>query len=158
MSQKLPKTVNYSSCRLTVFGHFDLFWGFKGFKNHIEPIFFMRGPTQKNFSLKFQIREKMMAALPRTKLVQRICWCGHVQYACKVLKIGFVFFSNNFRVIYPFLGTVYSTTTWLKEQSPILRFSTFPWKLSEWKTIWMQFHSFLTIQLLMLPLWTLFIQ
>ena len=39
---------------------FDLFWGFKGFKNHIEPIFFMRGSTKKIFSLKFQIREKIM--------------------------------------------------------------------------------------------------
>ena len=37
---------------------FDLFWGFKGLKNHIEPIFFMSGSTKKIFSLKFQIWEK----------------------------------------------------------------------------------------------------
>ena len=85
---------------------FDTFLGFKGFKNPIEPIFFKREFTKTNFSSKFQFLENMIAAPPRTELVQRICWCGHVQYVSKVLKIGFVFFGNNFRVIYPFLGTV----------------------------------------------------
>ena len=47
-----------------------------------------------------------MAALFRTKLAQRICGCGFVQYVSKVLKIGFVFFGNNFRVMDLFLGTV----------------------------------------------------
>ena len=85
---------------------FDSHLGFKGFKNPIEPIFFTGEITKTNFSSKFQFLEKMMAAPPRTKLVQRICWCEHVQYVSKVLKIGFVFFGNNFRVIYLFLGTV----------------------------------------------------
>ena len=48
----------------------------------------------------------MMAAPPRAKLVQRICGCGHVQYVSKVLKIGFDFFGNNFRLMDLFLGTV----------------------------------------------------
>ena len=87
---------------------FDSFLGSKGFKNNVEPIFFIRGFTKTNFSSKLQFLEKMMAEPPRTKLVQRITWCGHVQYASKVLKIGFVFFGNNFRVIYLFLGTVYN--------------------------------------------------
>ena len=58
----------------------DRFWQFsthflgsKGFKNNIEPIFFIWGFTKTNFSSKLQFLEKMMAAPPRTKLVQRIC-------------------------------------------------------------------------------------
>ena len=92
---------------------FDSFLGSKGFKNNVEPIFFIQGFTKTNFSSKFQFLEKMMAAPPRTKLVQRICWCGHVQYVSKVLKIGFVFFGNNFRVIYLFLGTVDRNSIWI---------------------------------------------
>ena len=85
---------------------FDSFLGFKGFKNPIEPIFFTGEFTKTNFSSKFQFLEKMMAVPPRTKLVQRICWCGHVHYVSKVLKIGFVFFGNNFRVMDLLFGTV----------------------------------------------------
>ena len=85
---------------------FDSFLGFKGIKNPIEPIFFTGEITKRNFSSKFQFSEKMMAMPPRAKLVQRISGCGHVQYVSKVLKIGFVFFGNNFRVMDLFLGTV----------------------------------------------------
>ena len=108
-----PQNKSISSfCNWQFLAIFDSFLGSKGFKNNIEPIFFIRGFTKTNFSSKFQFLEKMMAAPPRTKLVQRICWCGHVQYVSKVLKIGFVFFGNNFRVIYLFLGTVSSIHTW----------------------------------------------
>ena len=106
---KIPKLrKNYIAADWQFLAVFDSFLGSKGFKNNIEPIFFMQWFTKTNFSSKFQFWEKMMAAPPRAKLVQRICWCGHVQYVYKLLKIGFVFFGNNFRVMDLFLGTVYN--------------------------------------------------
>ena len=115
--QILCTSLALGGAAIIFFSKFEFFLGFPqitrvirslSIKNNIEPIFFIWGFTKTNFSSKFQFLEKMMAAPPRTKLVQRICWCGHVQYVSKVLKIGFVFFGNNFRVIYLFLGTVYN--------------------------------------------------
>ena len=47
-----------------------------------------------------------MAVPPRSKLVQRILGCEHVQYSSKMQKIGFVFLGNRFRVKDLLLGTV----------------------------------------------------
>ena len=85
----------------------ESFLGFLGSKNHVDPIFCMRGFTKKNFSSKFQFWEKMMPAPPRSKLVQRIWGCRHIQYSSKMLKIGFVFLGNWFRVTDLLLGTVF---------------------------------------------------
>ena len=100
---------------------FYSFLGFLEFKNLVEPIFDMRGFTRKNFSPKFWFWEKMMAAPPRSKLVQKIWGCRHVQYLSKMLKIGFVFLGNRFRVKDLLLGTVcdaYNSITefWLFSQ------------------------------------------
>ena len=48
----------------------------------------------------------MMQAPPRSKLLQRIWGCENVQYSSKMLKIGFVFLGNRFRVKDLLLGTV----------------------------------------------------
>ena len=85
---------------------FYSFLGFLEFKNLVEPIFDMRGFTRKNFSSKFWFWEKIMAAPPRSKLVQKIWGCRHVQYLSKILKKGFVFLDNRFRVKDLLLGTV----------------------------------------------------
>ena len=85
---------------------FYSFLGFLEFKNLVEPIFDMREFTRKNFSSKFWFWEKMMAVPPRSKLVQKIWGCRHVQYLSKMLKIGFVFLGNRFRVKDLLLGTV----------------------------------------------------
>ena len=67
----------------------------------------------------------MMAAPPRSKLVQRIWGCKHVQYSFKVLKIGFVFLGNRFRVKDLLLGTVWeATVTGDLETAPRFSFKT----------------------------------
>ena len=48
----------------------------------------------------------MMPAPPRSKLVRRIWGCEYVQYSSKMLRIGFVFLGNRFRVTNLLLGTV----------------------------------------------------
>ena len=111
---------------------FYSFLGFLEFKNLVEPIFDMRGFTRKNFSSKFWFWEKMMAAPPRSKLVQKIWGCRHVQYLSKMLKIGFVFLGNRFRVKDLLLGTV----IWLREFQNIRNTFNVPWHIisdpSDW--------------------------
>ena len=68
----------------------------------------MRGFTEKKFQFKIPIIRKMMAAPPRSKLVQRIWGCENVQYSSKMLKIGFVFLGIRFRVKDLLLGTVFN--------------------------------------------------
>ena len=123
MSKKEAKTSVGSYCSRCVTVSTDWqflavsesFLGFLGSKNHVDAIFSMRGFTKKNFSSKFQFWEKMMPAPPRSKLVQRIWGCGHIQYSSKMLKIGFVFLGNWFRVTDLLLGTVF----WLWKDSEI---------------------------------------
>ena len=115
MSKKEPKTSVgiYCSMCITVSTDwqflvvFDSLLGFSGSKNLVDTIFDIRGFTKKNFSSKFQFWEKMMPAPPRSKLVQRIWGCGHIQYSSKMLKIGFVFLGNWLRVTDLLMGTVY---------------------------------------------------
>ena len=114
MSRKEAKTSVSSYCSRCVTVSTDWqflavsesFLGFLGSKNHVDAIFSMRGFTKKNFSSKCQFWEKMMPAPPRSKLVQRIWGCRHIQYSSMMQKIGFVFLGNWFRVTDLLLGTV----------------------------------------------------
>ena len=82
MSKKEAKTSVGSYCSRCVTVSTDWqflavsesFLGFLGSKNHVDPIFFMRQFTKKNFSSKFQFSAKAMMTPPGDQTVTKNFW------------------------------------------------------------------------------------